>query len=38
MHLDTGFPVSYTSLAELLVTVHAPFRVTNRRASAMCRE
>lgn len=31
-HLDTGFPVSYTTLAELLVTVPAPFRITNHRA------
>ena len=37
-HLDSGFPVSYTNLAELQVTVHVPFRVTNRRAQAVCRE
>ena len=31
-HLDTGFPVSYTSLEELPVTVPAPFRITSDRA------
>ena len=31
-HLDTGFPVSYTCLAGLPVTVSAPFRIANDRA------
>lgn len=31
-HLDSGFAVSYTNLAELLVNLRAPFRMANHRA------